>query len=105
MSHSVEDALQQAGEALRRAVDVLRRRPADEVAAKSLVGEFHELRSLMSTAALLMKSFELTRFAAVSESGRDALDGADANLTAALAYLNQAAGELTAARQSLDSLL
>ncbi|RZU11211.1 hypothetical protein EV645_6371 [Kribbella rubisoli] len=43
---SAEDPLQEAGAALRRAVEVLRHRPADDVAAKMLVAEFHELRSL-----------------------------------------------------------
>ncbi|WP_329000822.1 hypothetical protein OHA18_41125 [Kribbella sp. NBC_00709] len=113
MSESAEDSLQEAGAALRRAVEVLRRRPVDDVAAKVLVAEFHELRTLMSTAALLMGSFDLSRFAGLihprpvrNEAGRDSsvLEEADADLTAALSHLNQAAEGLTAARQKLDTL-
>ena len=104
MSDSVEDALQEAGAAVRHAVEILRRRPADDVAAKGLVGEFHELRTLMSTTALLMQSFGLSRFPAYSGKERGMLDEADAQLSTAFEHLNQAAGDLTAARQTLDTL-
>lgn len=109
MSESAEDSLQEASAALRRAVEVSRRRPADDVAAKALVAEFHELRTLMSTATLLMSSFGLPRFAGVIQSRTDAnpgdvLDQADGELAAASDHLSQAAARLTAARQHLDSL-
>ncbi|MEI8412316.1 MULTISPECIES: hypothetical protein [unclassified Kribbella] len=96
MSESAEDSLQEAGTALRRVVEILRRRPADDVAAKALVAEFHELRILMSTAALLVSSFGLARY--------DGLDEADADLALASDDLSRAAGHLTAARQKLDVL-
>jgi hypothetical protein len=52
-------------------VEVLRRRPVDDVAAKALVAEFHELRTLMSTMALLVTSFSLSRYARlIRPSGR-----------------------------------
>ncbi|MFI6677328.1 hypothetical protein [Kribbella sp. NPDC050470] len=93
---------------MRRAVDVLRHRPADEVAAKGLVAEFHELRALMSTMALLMTSFSLSRYARLIRPQRPTTAGvlteADADLIAASDHLDQAAGRLTAARQKLDSL-
>jgi hypothetical protein len=114
VSDSVEDALEQAGAALRNAVEVLRRRPVDEVAAKGLVAEFHELRTVMSAAALLMQSFGLPRFAGVldvrspevvtDEGSVGVLEEADADLSSAFAHLNQAAADLTAARQKLDTL-
>jgi hypothetical protein len=114
VSESVEDALQEAGAALRHAVEVLRRRPVDDVAAKGLVAEFHELRMVMSTAALLMQSFGLSRFAGLlngpslhaqtEEDSIGALEVADADLSSAFAHLNQAAAGLTAARQKLDTL-
>ena len=114
MSESVENALQDAGTALRHAVEVSRRRPADDVAAKALVAEFHELRTVMSTAALLMQSFALSRFAGLprplplhvgtAEGSVSVLEGADADLSAAFEHLNQAAAALTAARQKLDTL-
>lgn len=103
MSESAEDSLQEASAALRRAVEVLRRREVDDVAAKSLVAEFHELRSLMSTSALLMSSFGLSRYA--DHGPVDLLAEADADLSAASDHLNQAAASLTAARQKLGSLL
>lgn len=109
MAESAEDALQEASAALRRAVEVLRRRPADEVAAKALVAEFHELRTLMSTAGLLMSSFGLPRFAGVVQARAEVrpvevLDLAETELTAASDHLGEAATRLTAARQNLDSL-
>ncbi len=95
---------------------MLRRRPVDDVAAKALVGEFHELRTLMSTATLLMLSFGLPRFAGLIHptaqelSGEPDLDpvrfpeAADAEPSAASDHLSQAAGRLTAARQKLGNL-
>ncbi|MFC6160251.1 hypothetical protein [Kribbella jiaozuonensis] len=62
---SAEGPLQEAGAALRQAVEVLRHRPSHDVAAKMLVAEFHELRSLMSSATLLMRSFGVSDFAEV----------------------------------------
>jgi len=114
MADSAEGSLQEAGASLRHAVEVLRRRPVDDVAAKALVAEFHELRTVMSTAALLMQAFGLSRFAGLLHSrplraetdggSNDLLDQADADLNAAFDHLNQAAGFLTAARQRLDLL-
>ena len=112
MSESAEDSLQEAGAALRRAVEVLRRRPVDDLAAKALVAEFHELRTVMSTATLLMQSFDLPRFAQlVGTPPRQpdheyvgVLDRADADLTAASDHLSRAAGCLTSARKKLDTL-
>ena len=109
MSEGVEYALQEAGAALRQAVEVLRRRPVDDVAAKDLVAEFHELRTVMSTAALLMQSFGLPRFAGLlhteaEQGSAGVLEGADADLRAAFDHLNQAASSLTTARQKLDTL-
>ncbi|NIK61311.1 hypothetical protein [Kribbella shirazensis] len=63
MSDSVEQSLQEAGAALRQAVEVVRHRAVDDIAAKGLVAEFHELRTVMSAASLLMLSFRLSRFA------------------------------------------
>ncbi|TCC45370.1 hypothetical protein E0H73_44940 [Kribbella pittospori] len=105
MSNSAEDSLQEAGAALRHAVEILRRRPADDVAAKCLVAEVHELRSLMSTVALLMTSIELPRFVGwldqqTNENAAAVLDEADADLTAAFDHLNSAAACLTGVRQS-----
>jgi len=40
MADSAEGSLQEAGASLRHAVEVLRRCPVDEVAAKALVAEF-----------------------------------------------------------------
>jgi hypothetical protein len=113
VSESAEYALQEAGVALRHAVEVLRRRPVDDVAAKALVPEFHELRTVMSTAALLMESFGLPRFAGLlhplpsqadKEGSIGVLEGAEADLSSAFEHLNQAAAGLTAARQKLDTL-
>lgn len=108
---SAEDSLQEAGAALRRAVEVLRRRPVDDLAAKALVGEFHELRTVMSTATLLMQSFGLPRFAeldgiqaAPDRGSTGLLEEADADLTAASDHLSRAAGCLTSARRKLDTL-
>jgi hypothetical protein len=112
VSESAEYALQEAGVALRHAVEVLRRRPVDDVAAKALVPEFHELRTVMSTAALL-ESFGLPRFAGLlhplpsqadKEGSIGVLEGAEADLSSAFEHLNQAAAGLTAARQKLDTL-
>ncbi|MFC6155162.1 hypothetical protein [Kribbella jiaozuonensis] len=107
MFGSAEESLQEAGAALRHAVDVLRRRPADDVAAKYLVAEFHELRTVMSTAAILMKAFELSRFAVLAHQQQSSglavmLDEADADLLAGSDHLNSAAVCLTSARQRLD---
>jgi hypothetical protein len=114
VSESAEYALQEAGVALRHAVEVLRRRRVDDVAAKALVAEVHELRIVMSTAALLMQSFGLPRFSSLlhpppsdaqtAEGSVGVLEGADADLSAAFDHLNQAAAGLTAARQKLDTL-
>ena len=114
MLGSAEDSLQEAGAALRRAVEVLRRRPVDDVAAKALVAEFHELRTVMSTATLLMQSFDLPRFAELVDpqelpadpdhGSAGVLEEADADLNAASDHLSRAAGCLTAARQKLDTL-
>jgi len=108
---TAEDSLQEAGAALRRAVEVLRRRPVDDLAAKALVGEFHELRTVMSTATLLMQSFGLPRFAELDriqaepdQASVGLLEEADADLTAASDHLSRAAGCLTSARQKLDTL-
>ena len=114
MLGTAEDSLQEAGAALRRAVEVLRRRPVDDLAAKALVGEFHELRTVMSTATPLMQSFGLPRFAELVDplglpadpghGSAGVLEQADADLTAASDHLNRAAGCLTSARQKLDTL-
>ncbi|MFI7065190.1 hypothetical protein ACIBL3_29645 [Kribbella sp. NPDC050124] len=108
MSESAEGSLQNASTELRRAVEVLRRRPVDQVAARSLVAEFHELRTLMSTMALLMTSFGLSRYGRLIRPERSTAAGvlaeADADLGAASDHLGQAAGHLTAARRKLDSL-
>ncbi|MFI7063741.1 hypothetical protein ACIBL3_22335 [Kribbella sp. NPDC050124] len=108
MSESAEDSLQDASAALRRAVEVLRHRPVDDVAAKSLVAEFHELRTLMSTMALLMTSFSLSRYARLIRPQRPTTAGvlteADADLSAASDHLGHGADRLTAARRKLDSL-
>jgi hypothetical protein len=107
--NSAEEPLQEAGAALRQAVEILRRRPADDAAAKSLVAEIHELRTVMSTAALLMKSFELPRYAGLLDQQPNrglsvVLEEADAELNAAFEHLNNAAASLTGARQKLDTL-
>lgn len=112
VSESAEESLQDASTALRRAVEVLRRRPVDDVAAKSLVGEFHELRTLMSTATVLMQSLGLSRYAGlirpqglpagIDQGPTSVLEEADVDLSAASDHLRQAAGRLTAARQKLD---
>ena len=109
MTYSAEGPLQEAGERLRCAVEILRRRPADDVAAKCLVDELHELRTMMSATALLMESFELPRFAMLLHprdrgSSTAVLSRADADLRAAFDHLNSAAANLTAARQRLDTL-
>ena len=105
MPGSTEDSLQEASAALRAAVEVLRRRPADDVAAKSLVAEFHELRTLMSTVTLLTSSFGLPRFADVMHAERaSTLQEADSELSAASDHLSQAAAHLTTARKGLESL-
>ena len=111
MSETAEDSLQEAGAALRHAVEVLRRRPVDDLAAKALVAEFHELRTVMSTATLLMQSFGLPRYAELdglqagpAQGSVGLLDEADADLTAASDHLSRAAGCLTSARQKLDKL-
>ena len=87
MSRSVEGALQEASLPLPHAVEILRHRPADHAAAKALVPELHELRSLMSTVTLLMSSFDLPRFAEVVRPSQGVrpvrvLQEADAELSA-----------------------
>jgi len=109
VSQSVEGSLQEASVPLRRAVEILRQRPVDDVAAKALVPEIHELRGLMSTVAILMSSYDLPQFADVIRPRQNvglarALQKADAELSAASDHLNQAASRLTTARQRLATV-
>jgi hypothetical protein len=57
-SNQVTAALQDAYSGLLRAVELERRRRTDNLDVAALVSDIHELRSLMSAAAQMMRSFD-----------------------------------------------
>jgi hypothetical protein len=116
----VQASLQQAYAALREAVD-LQRRPDPTAGPAAWVDEIHELRTIVSAAAQLVRSFELGGFAATigwSQAGPAAppaspaagvtpaewLAAAQVDLADAMDHLNQAAA-LTGARIKLTHLV
>ncbi|WP_427891938.1 hypothetical protein ACQHIV_04495 [Kribbella sp. GL6] len=115
--NEVTTALQGAYAGLVRAVDVARRRPDDRVDATVVVSDLHELRSLMSAAAQLMRSFRLVRYGAAVKWGpagepddsggltpAEYVEAADRDLDEAYAHLERAAVSLTAARRRMAEL-
>lgn len=103
-------ALDQANTALRHAVDAGRTRGADRRSPQLWNDELHELRTLLSTAALMIRTVDLTALVGqVSSADDDLKPGqvlleADSHLQAAQDDLNRAATALTSARQKIANL-
>jgi hypothetical protein len=116
-SNEVTAALQDAYSGLLRAVELERRRRPDSVEVASVVSDIHELRTLMSAAAQMMRSFDLVRYGDSVKWGpggepdnpggltpRQYVQAADADLVDAFEHLQRAAESLTAARRRLAVL-
>ena len=116
-TNEVTTALQGAYSGLLRAVELERRRPDDGVDTVEVVSDMHELRTLMSAAAQMMRSFDLTRYGDLVKWGpagepdnpgdltpRQFVEAADADLGAAYENLQRAAESLTSARRHLAVL-
>ena len=103
-------ALDQANTALRHAVDVGRTRGAGRRSPQVWNDELHELRTLLATAALMIRGVDLTELIGhVTSTDDDLKPGqvlleADSQLQAAQDDLNRAATALTTARQKIAVL-
>jgi len=95
-------------------LDLVRRQDR-EVGPQTWIEELHELRTMMSAAALLMRSFGLDEYVdavAWSDNGppdaelapAELLLQADADVQSAMRHFDQAAASLTAARMKLTHL-
>ena len=113
-NNEVTATLQGAYAGLLRAVELQRRRPDDAIDAVAVVSDLHELRTIMSAAAQLMRSFDLARYGELAKWGpggepdnpdnltpRQFVEAADADVTAAFEHLQRAAESLTAARRRM----
>ncbi len=116
-SNEVTAALQGAYSGLLRAVELERRRPDHAIDAVAVVSDLHELRTIMSAAAHMMRSFDLTRYGDLVKWGPDGepdnpdnltprqfVESADTDLSDAYEHLQRAAESLTAARRRMAVL-
>jgi hypothetical protein len=116
-SNEVTAALQDAYSGLVRAVELERRRPDDRVDIAAVVSDVHELRTIMSAAAQMMRSFDLVRYGDMVKWGpagepdnpdgltpRQYVEAANADLAEAYEHLQRAAESLTSARRRLAVL-
>jgi hypothetical protein len=113
----VTDALQQAYSGLLRAVELERRRRDGKLDAAAVVADLHELRTMMSAAAEMMRTFQLAGYQDSARWGpagqpddmndvtpAQVISDADDDLTAAYEHLQQAAQKLTSARRRIAVL-
>jgi hypothetical protein len=116
-SNKVTYALQDAYSGLVRAVELGRRRSHDSLDIAAVVSEIHELRTIMSAAAQMMRSFDLARYGDMVTWGpagepdnpdgltpRQYVEAADADVGDAYEHLRRAAASLTTARRRLAAL-
>ncbi|MEV0283649.1 hypothetical protein AB0H36_05945 [Kribbella sp. NPDC050820] len=116
-SNEVTAALQNAYSGLLRAVELERRRPDDHLDMQVVVSDVHEVRTLMSALAQMMRSFDLNRYGGRAKWGpggepdnpleltpQQFVEAADADLVAAYEHLQRAADSLTAVRRRLAVL-
>jgi hypothetical protein len=111
----VVNALEQATAAVRAAVDAERARSSDDAGLRARENQLHEVRSLLSTVALMIRAFKLPELAGhvswqeTAERDCDVrpdkqLHLADDDLWLAQKSLTTAATHLTAARRRLADL-
>jgi hypothetical protein len=113
-TNEVTAALQDAYSGLLRAVELERRRTDDSVDIAAVVSDIHELRTIMSAAAQMMRSFNLERYGQMVKRGpagepdglvpREYLEAAGADFGEAYEHLQRAAESLTSARRRLAVL-
>jgi hypothetical protein len=115
--NEVTVALQDAYASVVRAVEVTRRRSADQVGTETVVLDLHELRSLMSATAHMMRAFQLSRYGDVVKWGAagepddcgdrtpaEYVEAAQRDLVEAHELLERAATSLTSARRRMAVL-